>query len=100
MKRWWIFVTVVAAVGACASADSREPPLTPAHASAIRDSVRAMLATFQRYSAHREWDSVATLYVSDSTLRWIEDGRVVMRSSTALEKGLRSLPSTSSPPKA
>jgi hypothetical protein len=91
-------LTVALAAGcvACTSADSRSPSLTAAHASAIRDSVRAMLATFQRYSATRQWDSVATLYIADSTLRWIENGRVVMRSSAALEQGLGSLPKTTS----
>jgi hypothetical protein len=81
---------------ACGVADSREPALAPAHAAAIRDSVRAMLATFQRYSAHRQFDSVAALYVSDSTLRWIENGRVVMRSSAALAQGFAALPPTTS----
>jgi hypothetical protein len=86
----------VAVLAACATVESRDQALTPAHAAAIRDSVRAMLSTFQRYSANRQWDSVTTLYVADSTLRWIENGRVVMRSSAALEQGFGSLPKTTS----
>ena len=96
MRRRRTIAFVACGLAACASVDSRNGSLTPAHASAIRDSVRAMLATFQRYSANRQWDSVATLYVPDSTLRWIENGRVVMRSRAALEQGLGSLPKTTS----
>ena len=81
---------------ACRTADSRETALTPTHSAALQDSIRTMLAAFQRYSAHRQWDSVATLYVPDSTLRWIENGRLVMRSRAALERGYGSLPPTTS----
>ena len=91
-----LILTAAALVAGCSPADSREPSLAPAHVSAIRDSVRAMLGAFQRYSARRQFDSVAALYVSDSTLRWVENGRVVMRSSAALEQGLGSLPPTTS----
>jgi hypothetical protein len=97
MTRRALFLCLAAsALAACASVDSRTQSLTAAHASAIRDSVRAMLTSFERYSMNRQWDSVATLYVSDTTLRWIENGRVVMRSSAALERGLGSLPRTTS----
>lgn len=80
----------------CGSVDARDPSLPAPHAAAIRDSVHAMLTAFERYSAARQWDSVATLYVADSSLRWIENGRLVMRSRSALEQTLRSLPPTTS----
>jgi SnoaL-like domain len=80
----------------CGSVDARDPSLPPSHAAAIRDSVHTMLAAFQRYSSARQWDSVATLYVADSSLRWIENGRLVMRSTASLEQALRSLPATTS----
>jgi hypothetical protein len=96
MKRVLAIAFAAGVLAACASPDSRTAALSIAHAAAIRDSVRAMLRAFQRYSANRQWDSVATLYVADSTLRWIENGRVVMCSSAALEHGLGSLPKTTS----
>src|SRR5262245_57269307 len=96
MRRYAGLAIITGAIMACAAGDSHGPMLTPEHSAAIRDSVRTMLATFQRYSATRRWDSVATLYVGDSALRWIENGRLVMRSSAALEKGLGALPPTTS----
>lgn len=80
----------------CGSADGRGTVLSPTHAQAIRDSVHAMIAAFQRYSATRQWDSVAALYVTDSSLRWIENGRLVMQSRASLEQALKSLPPTTS----
>ena len=80
----------------CGAADARGSSLSASHAVAIRDSVHAMLAAFQHYSSSRQWDSVSSLYVADSSLRWIENGRLVMRSRTALEQSLRSLPPATS----
>jgi hypothetical protein len=87
---------LAATSAACSAVDARDSLLSSAHAAAIRDSVHEMLSAFQRYSAARQWDSVASLYVADSSLRWIENGRLVMRSRTSLEQMFRSLPSTTS----
>jgi len=90
----WVVTWIVSA--GCSAVDARDSSISPSHAAAIRDSVHTMLATFQRYTAARQWDSVATLYVADSSLRWIENGRLVMRSRTALEQMFRTLPPTTS----
>jgi SnoaL-like domain len=64
--------------------------LPASHSAAIQDSVRSALATYQRYSAAGQWDSLLTLYTSDSTFRWIEDGR--RGGGAALRTALASLP--------
>jgi hypothetical protein len=79
----------------CSTVDARDSTMSPLHAAAIRDNVHTMLTAFQRYSAARQWDSVATLYVADSALRWIENGRLVMRSKASLEQVFRLSPTTS-----
>lgn len=52
------------------------PAFTAEHRAAIVDSVNAMLADFRAAVGTLDGDSVATFYVADSTLRWIEDGTV------------------------
>ena len=64
--------------------------LTSSHAAAMQDSVRSALATYQRYSASAEWDSLVGLYRDDSTFSWIEDGR--RSRSAAVRKTLTSIP--------
>jgi hypothetical protein len=63
-------LALIAMVSGCS------PParLTPAHRSAIIDSVGTMLADFRAAAGSLDSDSVARFYVSDSTFRWIEDG--------------------------
>ena len=86
-----IAASVISAVSACAP---RQPALTPAHSAAIQDSVRTMLDDLRRYWAAKQWDSVTALYVGDSTLRWVEDGRVAMRSRATLQQGFAAIPPT------
>ncbi|MGH7615649.1 MAG: nuclear transport factor 2 family protein [Gemmatimonadaceae bacterium] len=95
MRRLLLLVCAAGSVVACDAAPNAES-LTASHAAAIRDSVHAMLADFQRLSVGKQWDSVSALYVSDSTLRWIENGRVVMKSSDAVKRTFGSLPKTTS----
>ncbi len=52
------------------------PAFTAEHRAAIVDSVHTMLADFRAAVGTLDGDSVATFYVADSTLRWIEDGTV------------------------
>lgn len=96
MIRHLALAAATAAGLAACDANTRSVALSSEHSAAIRDSVRTMLATFQRLSASRQWDSVAALYVPDSTLRWIENGRVVMRSSALVKQTLGALPPTTS----
>ena len=73
---------ITSVICACSSGTST---LTIAHADAIRDSVQSMLDDFRRYAATRQYDSLIGLYVGDTTLRWIEDGQLRLRSSEALK---------------
>jgi ketosteroid isomerase-like protein len=82
---------IVVALG-CAA----EPrALSDAHAAALRDSARTMLATFQRLSAAQQWDSVASLYAEDSTFWWAEQGTIryrageIRRALTGMPRGMR-----------
>lgn len=79
---------------ACSSGTTTQ--LTPAHAAAMRDSVQSMLDDFRRYAANRQYDSLIGLYVSDTTLRWIEDGQLRLRSSDALKGYYGALPGSTS----
>ncbi len=82
---------LITAVVAC---DRREATLTPAHAAAIQDSVKAMLADFQRLSAARQYDSASSLYAEGAGFRWIENGEVRARSAAQIRKGLGAVPRT------
>lgn len=76
---------------ACSNPDAR---LSPDHAQAIRDSVASTLGDFRRCSAAGQWDSLLRLYASDTTFRWIEEGKVVARSAADISRGLHQLPAT------
>jgi hypothetical protein len=88
-------IALAAALGALAplGAGCRPPdtprPMTAAHAAAIRDSVKATLAAFLRYSAAGHWDSLAGLYDESPEFRWMEEGIVQYRSSAQIRQALR-----------
>jgi len=87
-------VVAVAALGAgCVTRDS---PMTTSHMVAMQDSLRATLEAFRRASSAKQWDSVSRMYADDSSFRWIEDGRIVARSATAIRKNFLGLPATTS----
>ncbi len=79
------------------AACNREPgKLSAAQGAAIRDSVQATLAAYQKFSAAGQWDSVASLYVNDASLRWVTDGQVELRSVGDLRKYMAELPAGTS----
>lgn len=70
------------------------PGLSANHAAAIRDSVTAMLESFRRYSAARQWDSLTAMYAAEPGFRWIENGEVRYRSGAEIRQALSSVPAT------
>lgn len=60
-----------------------------AHRAAIVDSVEQRLDAFRAAVATMQADSVATFYVGDASLRWIEDGEVRYRSREEIATALR-----------
>ena len=87
MKASALLVVTIACTGA-------PNTISPHHAAAIQDSVRVVLATYQRYGAAAQWDSLVGLYTTDSTFSWIEDGRrargpAVRRALTSMPAGVR-----------
>jgi hypothetical protein len=84
-----ILVCVALASGACAHTPRT---LSNAHAAAIRDSVHQVLDLFRRYSATRQWDSLANLYAPDARFRWVENGVVQYRSAADIRRALAGLP--------
>jgi ketosteroid isomerase-like protein len=70
---------------------SPQSELTASHATAIQDSVRSALAAYGRYSAAGQWDSLLGLYSTDSSLRWIEDGK--RGGGASIRKAFAALPS-------
>lgn len=67
--------------------------LSGAHAEALRDSVSAAMAQFERYSAGGQWDSLATLYSSSPSFRFLESGGIQYTSRGAVRAALAEVPS-------
>jgi ketosteroid isomerase-like protein len=67
-------------------------PFTDEHTAAIRDSVQAAMTRFQEYSAAAQWDSLAGLYSSSSSFRFLESGVIRYDSRAAIREALGSLP--------
>ena len=82
------------ALGALLSAACSRVPtsLTPAHASAIVDSVRTTLDELLGYSAAGKWDSMLVIYDDTPGFRWVEQGVVVARSVADIRKGFAGFP--------
>ncbi len=62
--------------------------MSPAMATAVEDSVRAMLEQYRRLGATAQWDSLALLYDDAPTFRWIENGKVVAHARADIRQGL------------
>lgn len=87
-------LTLGLATLASAGCTPSSPTLTPSHAAAVQDSVRAALADFGRYAAVAQWDSLLGLYSTDSSFRWIENGTrhrfaAVRQAMTSMPPGVR-----------
>ncbi len=65
--------------------------LTVAHVTAIRDSVKELLADFTAKMDKRDMDGVAKLYSTDSSFFWIEGAGVRYESAKDIRDGLESL---------
>ena len=70
--------------------------MTPSQVVAAQDSLRTTLEAFQRATTAKQWDSVSHMYSTDSTFRWIEDGRVVARSAATIRQHLLAMPASTS----
>jgi len=68
-----------------------EPAFDQAARAAVIDSVRATLDDFRAAVATMDAERVASFYVADSTLRWIEDGEIRYRSRDEVVGAFRSM---------
>lgn len=68
---------------------SAAPEFDASHRTAIVDSVAATLDAFRATIATMDADSIASFYVADTTLRWIEDGTIRYRSRDEIATALR-----------
>ena len=88
----WLAVSAVLVTSAgCARAPET---LSDAHATAMRDSVQALLAEFTTRFAAKEWDSVGRFYAEDARFRWVEDGVVRYRSAAEVRRALAAVPAS------
>lgn len=94
MKRTIPWVAVAAVLVTSAACKEGSGTLSDAHASAIRDSVQALLAEFTTRFAAKEWDSVGRLYAEDTRFRWVEDGVVRYRSAGEVSRALAAVPAS------
>jgi len=92
MKRTIRWVAVSAVLVTSAGCKEASEALSDAHASAIRDSVQALLTEYATRVAAKEWDAVARLYAEDTRFRWVEDGIVRYRSAAEVRQALAALP--------
>jgi ketosteroid isomerase-like protein len=68
------------------------PSFGEAERAAIRDSVAAALAAFQRHSSAGQWDSLAALYSTDAGFRFLESGESRYRTASAIREALNTVP--------
>ena len=78
----------------CGGAPPRGPTFTPAHASAIGDSVTAALEAYRAAFVGRDFDRVLTYYADDPQFRWFENGELRYGSRSAVAIALRSFGAT------
>jgi ketosteroid isomerase-like protein len=78
-------------LGLAVACSAPPPPFSDAHAAAIQDSVRSMLAEFRAHSAAGQWDSMARMYADDPRFRWFEDGVIRYRSAAEVRQALAGL---------
>jgi hypothetical protein len=74
VKRVVMAALAIWVVAAAGCADSQRA-LSPSRAAAIADSVQGAIALYLRYMSAGQWDSVVSLYGTDSSFRWIESGQ-------------------------
>ena len=86
------FAAVLVGGSACATGPS---PLSDAHREAIRDSVGAVIAQFERYSSAAQWDSLAGLYSSSADFRFLESGAIQYTFRAAIRSALKQVPAGS-----
>lgn len=85
-------IILVLGVSALVSCRPGTVELSPAHADAMRDSVREAAARFQRFSASAQWDSLGALYSDEPGFRFLESGAVQYPSARAVREALARLP--------
>lgn len=66
--------------------------LSAAHAAAIGDSARGLLAEFTRLAEAAQWDSLGALYSDRPDFRFLESGEVRYSSAAAIREALSSVP--------
>jgi len=94
-RRIAVLIAFTTALTACtpakpaASSDSAQ--LTAARTTAVRDSVKALLAEFTEKMNQSDMDGVAKLYSSDTAFFWIEGAGVRYQSTKDVRDALQSL---------
>lgn len=88
MNTVWRGLTIVLLAGCTAAV---EPEFGPAARTAVVDSVRATLDQFRAAVSAMDAERVASFYVADTTLRWIEDGELRYRSGQEVIEAFRSM---------
>ncbi|HRP06970.1 MAG TPA: nuclear transport factor 2 family protein [Gemmatimonadales bacterium] len=88
MTTVWRAIPIVLLAGCSRPA---EPAFDQAARAAVVDSVQATLDEFRAAVASMDAERVASFYVADSTLRWIEDGEIRYRSRDEVIEALRSM---------
>ncbi len=90
-----VLIATAAALAACAPAKptacTDSVQLTPARTTAVRDSVKALLAEFTERMNKSDMKGVANLYSTDSTFFWIEGASVRYQSVKDLRDALQTL---------
>ncbi len=83
--RWFPTLLLAGCTGAAGPAFDQVARAT------VVDSVRATLDQFRAAVSDMDAERVATFYVADSTLRWIEDGEIRYRSRGEVINAFRSM---------
>ncbi|MEO7359489.1 MAG: nuclear transport factor 2 family protein [Gemmatimonadaceae bacterium] len=90
-----VLLSMATMFAACApakpAASSDSAQLTAARTTAVRDSVKELLAEFTERMNKSDMDGVAKLYSNDSTFFWIEGAGVRYESVKDVRDGLQSL---------
>ena len=70
---------------------STRPPLTEAHAEAIRDSVSAAMEEFRNLGAAADWEAAGNFYSDSPSFRFYENGELRYGSSDDVRAALADL---------
>ncbi len=87
-------LVLLAALATLACEPAGRDALTTEHASAIADSVQAVLAGYGEVVSAGDWDGAVSYYADDPRFQWWEDGRLAYSSVDEVRTAMRSLEAT------